>query len=122
LIYPKATTIEMNKHISTDDLKASLKDYSKYQLSGAEHQPEVVAGVPDEGQKSWIGTSKPILLIFAYVTGVTLLLEYLDGVFAWMRWMNNFMAGFFLVFSFFKLLNLKGFAESYSMHNTVAKK
>jgi len=38
-----------------------------------------------------------------------------------MRWMNHFMAGFFLVFSFFKLLNLKGFAESYSMYDIVAK-
>ena len=32
------------------------------------------------------------------------------------------MAGFFLVFSFFKLLNMKGFAESYAMYDIVAKK
>ena len=115
-------TIEMNKHIVTDDLKAALKDYPKYQLSAAEHQQAVVAGISEQEQKSWLATYKPILLIFAYITGVTLLLEYLDGVFAWMRWMNNFMAGFFLVFSFFKLLNLKGFAESYAMYDIVAKK
>lgn len=36
--------------------------------------------------------------------------------------MNHFMAGFFLVFSFFKLINLKGFAESYSRYDIVAKK
>jgi hypothetical protein len=46
----------------------------------------------------------------------------MKGEFAWMRWMNHFMAGFFLVFSFFKLLNLKGFAESYSMYDIVAKR
>lgn len=39
-----------------------------------------------------------------------------------MQWMTHFMAGFFLVFSFFKLLNLKGFAESYAMYDVVAKK
>jgi hypothetical protein len=72
--------------------------------------------------KSWIVTYKPILLIFAYITGITLLVEWMQGEFAWMRWMNHFMAGFFLVFSFFKLLNLKGFAESYSMYDIVAKK
>ena len=33
-----------------------------------------------------------------------------------------FMAGFFLTFSFFKMLDLKGFAESYSMYDIVAKK
>jgi hypothetical protein len=38
-----------------------------------------------------------------------------------MQWMRHFMAGFFLVFSFFKLLNLKGFAESYVMYDVLAK-
>lgn len=32
------------------------------------------------------------------------------------------MACFFLIFSFFKLLNLKGFKESYAMYDIVAKK
>lgn len=36
--------------------------------------------------------------------------------------MSHFMAGFFLVFSFFKLLNLRGFAESYAMYDIVAKR
>ena len=36
-----------------------------------------------------------------------------------MEAMQHFMAGFFLVFSFFKLLNLKGFAESYIMYDVV---
>ena len=53
---------------------------------------------------------------------ITMLTEWMQGDFVWMRWMNHFMAGFFLVFSFFKLLNLKGFAESYSMYDIVAKK
>jgi hypothetical protein len=34
--------------------------------------------------------------------------------------MEHFMAGFFLVFSFFKLLNLKSFSESYGMYDIVA--
>ena len=39
-----------------------------------------------------------------------------------MHFMQVFMAGFFLTFSFFKMLDLKGFAESYSMYDIVAKK
>ena len=39
-----------------------------------------------------------------------------------MQAMQYFMAGFFLVFSFFKLLNLKGFAESYVMQSVLNKK
>lgn len=39
-----------------------------------------------------------------------------------MQWMQHFMAGFFLTFSFFKLLNLSGFAESYAMYDVIAKR
>lgn len=115
--------IGMDKHIATNDLKEVLKDYPKYQLSEALHRQQIVAPIiADEERKSWIKIYKPILLIFGYVIGITLLVEYMQDKFAWMRWMNHFMAGFFLVFSFFKLLNLKGFAESYSMYDIVAKK
>ncbi len=116
-------TIDMDKHIATDDLKGALKDYTKYQLSESNHQPQTpVPVLAEEETKSWIETYKPILLIFGYIITITLLVEYMHGEFVWMRWMNHFMAGFFLVFSFFKLLNLKGFAESYSMYDIVAKK
>lgn len=115
--------IEMDKHISANQLKEALKDYPKYQLSGTNHQPHAaVSTVQHEETKSWLQIYKPILLIFGYITGITLLAEWVQGDFIWMRWMNHFMAGFFLVFSFFKLLNLKGFAESYSMYDIIAKK
>ncbi len=38
-----------------------------------------------------------------------------------MQWMQHFMAGFFIVFSFFKLMNLGGFAEGYGSYDIVAK-
>lgn len=116
-------TIYMDKHIATDDLKQSLKDYPKYQLTESSKPLHIVAPVLDEEEKrSWIEIYKPILIIFAYITCISLLIEYMHGEFILMRWMNHFMAGFFLVFSFFKLLNLKGFAESYAMYDIVAKK
>ncbi len=115
-------SIDMDKHIATEDLKAALKDYPKYQLSEASNQHHAVSAVADEVDKSWISTYKPVLLIFAYVTGISLLVEIGHGEFVLMRWMNHFMAGFFLVFSFFKLLNLNGFAVSYAMYDIVAKK
>ena len=116
-------TIEMDKHITTFVLKEALKEFPKYQLSEKNIQHKITPPVFEaEEKKSWIETYKPILLIFSYITGLTLLIEYILGAFEWMRWMNHFMAGFFIVFSFFKLLNLNGFAESYSMYDIVAKK
>jgi copper chaperone CopZ len=117
-------TIEMNQHVPTSDLKAALNDYPKYLLTEKEtvQKPQSINVPVEEENKSWLETYRPILLIFGYILGVTLLVEYFNGEFLWMRWMNHFMAGFFLVFSFFKLLNLQGFAESYSMYDVVAKK
>lgn len=117
------TTIDMDKHISTPELKEALKDYPKYHLSEKNIQQTTPAvSLPAEESKSWLQIYKPILLIFGYIIAITLLAEWMQGSFVWMRWMNHFMAGFFLVFSFFKLLNLKGFAESYSMYDIVAKR
>jgi copper chaperone CopZ len=115
-------TIDMDKHISANQFKEALKEYPKYQLSEISqlHHKEISI-VSGEETKSWLQTYKPILLIFAYITGITLLAEWVQGDFIWMRWMNHFMAGFFLIFSFFKLLNLKGFADSYAMYDIVAK-
>ena len=116
-------SIEMDKHIAEVDLKAALKDYPKYHLSQTDPEQHIGSPAFNEAEKrSWIETYKPILLIFGYITGITLAVEWISGEFAWMRWMNHFMAGFFIVFSFFKLLNLKGFAESYAMYDIVAKK
>lgn len=116
-------TIDMDKHISATQLKEALKDYPKYQLSGiSQLHHKAISLASEEETKSWLQIYKPILLIFGYITGITLLAEWVQGDFIWMRWMNHFMAGFFLVFSFFKLLNLKGFAESYGMYDIVAKR
>jgi copper chaperone CopZ len=112
--------ITMEKHISTAELKNALKEYPKYQLSEKEHV--VAPAVFEEEQRSWLETYKPVLLIFAYITGVTMLIQAFNHHIDWMQWMNHFMAGFFLTFSFFKLLNLFGFADSYSTYDVIAKR
>jgi hypothetical protein len=68
--------------------------------------------------KSWLATYKPLLIIAAFITGVSFLTSGGDLHMG----MNYFMAGFFLVFSFFKLLDLKGFASSYAMYDVLAAK
>ena len=42
--------------------------------------------------------------------------------FDFMEWMRYFMAAFFLIFSFFKMLDVHGFAKSYQMYDIVAKR
>ncbi len=116
-----AVTIEMSKHIATDILQAALKAYPKYQLTEKIPVP-VVPVFAEEETKSWLATYRPLLLVFGYITVVSVLTGTVNG--EWNGWeaMRLFMAGFFLVFSFFKLLDLTGFADSYSMYDIVAKR
>lgn len=109
----QSATITMDKHVGLSTLQQSLGE--KYKISAQSHH-EVT-----EQAKSWLGTYKPILLIFGYITVIAVIAGSTHGKFHWMMAMNTFMAGFFLTFSFFKLLDLKGFAESYSMYDLVAK-
>jgi copper chaperone CopZ len=111
--------ITMQKHIATPELRDALKAYPKYQLTEKEH---IIMPVFEQEQKTWLETYKPVVLIFAYITGITLLIQAASEEFNWMQWMNHFMAGFFLTFSFFKLLNLSGFADSYSTYDVIAKR
>ena len=108
-----SATITMDKHISITDFQKVLD--SKYQITAINHN-EI-----EEQAKSWFETYKPILLIFFYISLVTILINFNFGHINYMQSMQHFMAGFFLVFSFFKLLNLKGFAESYQMYDVIAK-
>jgi copper chaperone CopZ len=107
-------SIQMSQHLSLTQLQASLKDYPKYQIL-EKSQPESKAPTEVEGNKSWFTTYQPLLLIFGYILGVSVLLAK-----NWMDGMHYFMAGFFLVFSFFKFLNLRAFADSYAMYDIVA--
>jgi len=64
----------------------------------------------------------PLILILFYLLGATALLEVALAPFDGMRAMRHFMAGFFLVFSFFKLLDVRSFAVSYSGYDIVARR
>lgn len=110
----ESATITMDKHIALSTLQQALD--KKYTITAGLHNEKA------EQVKSWWATYKPIVLIFAYITVISLITGFHHSSFHWMSAMNVFMAGFFLTFSFFKLLDLEGFANSYSMYDIVAKK
>ncbi len=114
--------VTMSHHIPTAALQAALHEYPKYQLVETHQAAPAVTGRDEEAEASFWGTYKPILLVFGYILGATLLVEVAAGSFDWMRWMRHFMAGFFLVFSFFKLLDVPAFAAAYSSYDVVARR
>jgi copper chaperone CopZ len=110
----QTATISMAKHIALSTFQNAVD--KKYSITAMEHNETA------EQAKNWLATFKPILLIFGYITTIAIIAATHQNTFHWMQAMNIFMAGFFLTFSFFKMLDLKGFAESYSMYDIIAKK
>lgn len=114
-------TISMQRHIPLQTLQDAIKKAGNHTISEDAHST-VVANDTNEADKTWWQTYKPLLLVFAFITGVSLLTAYDDNSLLPHTAMNNFMAGFFLVFAFFKLLDLRGFADSYSSYDLLAGK
>jgi len=112
LAAPQAS-IKLNKPIPVEELQAAIAPYKIKEV------PTIAKDEPSL-EKGFLETYKPLLLIVAFITGVSLLVQYPFTTFSGMLWMRHFMAGFFLVFAFFKLLNLEGFANSYQMYDIVA--
>ena len=63
----------------------------------------------------------PLFLIVGFISGTALLVAFASGQWVLETTMRHFMAGFFLVFSFFKLLDLKGFVDAYRTYDILAK-
>lgn len=106
-----ATIAEINKAL------ALAGDYKASKLI-TEKIAETTANTHDK--KNWLSTYHPLFLIIGYILITTLAINLIQDTFNAERWMMHFMAGFFLVFSFFKMLNIKAFASSYAMYDLLA--
>ena len=111
--------VTMSRHIETNEFKNALEG-SGYMLS--EGISTDIGPVSSELDTDEGYSYKPIYLIFGYLTVATLLIQFTANGFNVHDWLRHYMAGFFLVFSFFKLLDLNAFASSYSTYDIIAKK
>ena len=114
----KTATIKMKTHIEVKTLQNALSD--KYIIS--EQQEKNVFRTSSnviEEEKTDLQQLFPLFLILGYITIASILLNInpWDGS----SFMLDFMGLFYIVFSFFKLLDLKGFPESFKMYDPLAK-
>ena len=115
---PQAILV-LEKTVFIENLEEALRSH-KYEISTFETdlKPEV-----NEKQTTFsLITYKPLILIILFIAGVSMLAQYPFNDFSIHKYMRHFMAGFFIVFSFFKLLDIKGFADSYCMYDLLAEK
>lgn len=104
------------------------------------HHPEIISDKPGKCPKcggmdlvpvdqvhashqetSFVGTYYPLIVIIGFIFLSSTVASYSNG-FELDQWMRYFMAGFFLVFSGFKFLDLKGFAQGYSTYDLLAQR
>ena len=112
--------LSLDHKIVTSDLKRVLP--YKYQLSekrGVLEKKELQA-MGTVVQKSKLAQLKPLILILFYIAVASILIHRkvldIDGI------MLDFMGLFYVVFSFFKFLDLKGFPASFGMYDPLAKR
>ncbi|MBK6829509.1 MAG: heavy metal translocating P-type ATPase [Flavobacteriales bacterium] len=120
-LVPPEAVVTTSAAIAPEDLNALLRG-THYAISATvvqqTVQPTSVSAEPTA--KGLFTTYFPLLLVFVFITGLALSTSFTAGYFEGMRFMAHFMAGFFLAFSFFKLLDLQGFANSYRGYDLLA--
>jgi len=107
--------IEMKTHISTAAFQNALGEkYAIYEKNDLLSMPVEVE------QKSEWRQLFPLFLILGYITVASFLLN--RNPFSSHGFMLDFMGMFYIVFSFFKMLDLEGFPDSFRMYDPLARK
>lgn len=112
----KEATIVMDHHIDTSTFQNSLPD--KYTLSEKNTHMPSVGDLTEERSK--LAQLKPLFLILFYIAAASVLMHRQEWNIAEM--MIDFMGLFFIVFSFFKMLDLGGFAMTFAMYDPIANR
>ena len=105
--------VSTSEVISISKLKEVLPEKYAIQLK------QVNSETFGDKEKTKLQQLKPLLLVFIYLFGASFLLNYKEW--GLIEAMLDFMGLFYIVFSFFKFLDLKGFPESFKMYDPLAK-
>lgn len=117
----KNVNILASRSIALSEVSKSLVDSPKYIVH--EFRPAVSVVTPETAvENSLLKTYKPLIAIFTFIFLVSLAYQVSLGTFNLHLFMNHIMAGFFIGLSFFKFLDLKSFAESFSSYDPVAQR
>jgi copper chaperone CopZ len=114
---PPQAEVKMSAHVDLKRLNDAVqaKD-SKYRLE--EKGVESAQELPPKSLKTYW----PLILVVAYILLVVGVRLFQNGAWNLDLAMTTFMGAFFLGFSFFKFLDLPGFAMSYRSYDIVTKR
>ncbi|MFT7082644.1 MAG: copper chaperone CopZ [Nonlabens sp.] len=107
----------MDTFIAVDIFQKALP--KKYSVTEKENVFKSSAFDKTAPLKSKLAQLKPLFLILGYISIATILLHYQRE--NWNGAMLDFMGLFFIVFSFFKMLDVQGFSKSFGMYDPLAR-
>ena len=112
-------TLILNNDIDLKSLQNSIpkKYFINEEISSSDRLSEIKSD--STNKKSKIEQLKPLFLILFYITSASILLNFKDW--NWNEFTLDFIGLFFIIFSFFKMLDLKGFSVSFKMYDPLAK-
>lgn len=116
---PPTAVLEMEKHVELSSLQKALDNAGEYVIE-SQHSKNLSSD--QIVQQNALTTYKPLLLLVTLIVLTSLAVSFANSGFSITLFMRAFMAGFFLAFSFFKFLDLDGFASSYATYDLLARK
>jgi copper chaperone CopZ len=120
-------TVTTHSEVNDEALKRTVASAGDYRVTAIDRaqtsepsttDPATSMAVDDTAPESLY----PLFLIVGFITGVTVLVALATETWAVEPIMRHFMAGFFIVFSFFKLLDPPGFVSAYRGYDLIARK
>ena len=106
--------LTLSNRVGVSDLQEALSP--KYKIS----EKKSTSGIPTKAKSSKLIQLKPLLLILVYISVTSILLHH--KTWNWNSIMLDFMGLFYIVFSFFKMLDVKGFSNSFKRYDPLANK
>ncbi len=118
-LQPPQAEAQVRRQLSNDELNAWLAPLGDHRVSSERDVPTAASKttLPDKNAV----TSRPLIILLIYLlAGTGSMFVAADG-WSTMQAMRLFMGGFFIAFSFFKMLDLRGFADAYRGYDLMAK-
>ena len=112
-------TLSLNKSVSLKLLQNAIPE--KYIINEEISSPKRLSKIHSDSTNSdsKLKKLKPLFLILFYITSTSVLINYQNW--SLNKFMLDFMGLFFIIFSFFKMLDLRGFPDSFKMYDPLAK-
>ena len=117
---PPKATLKLHSEVPFSVLQKAVSSVGNYELKEVEAKtPEKKPVLSNAEEKKSL---YPLFLIVGYILGVVVFAGFNSDNLSISWLMRQFMAGFFITFSFFKLLDLEGFVSAFRGYDLLARR